>query len=97
VKQCTLPSSTKVGGREFHKILVSVTFLSSAQLNTAAGSMGSSRYLTDIGIPHLLERLTDFRSIPISFLLDKHELSSELSFPTEITGETCQCIKYEKA
>lgn len=91
VKHCTLPSFANVEGREFQSTFVSINFFSSTKPNTTAGSK-DSQHFADIGILHLVELLTDFISIPISFLLDLWlELSSKLSYPAQKTGETCEC------
>lgn len=84
----TFPSSTKLEESESHEIPLSAPCLSNT--NPLIGRMVCSQLIFDTEFLLLAEALTVFFATLTTFLLDSElELSSELSYLVERTGETC--------
>lgn len=84
----TLPIFNRLEGRESHKILVSAPFNSSSKGDVLGCEFSSTP--AEAGTLDLLDVLTGILAGRLALLcLVELELSSELSYLTERTGETC--------
>lgn len=84
----TFPIFNRLEGRESHKNLVSAPFNSSSVGNVVGCEFSST--LAEIWTLDLLDVLTGILAGRLALLcLMELELSSELSYLTERTGETC--------
>lgn len=89
LERSTLPRSTKLKGSESHEIPVSAPCLSNTK--PLIGRTVCSQLIFDTKFLLLVELLTIFFAESTTLLLDiELELSSELSFLAERTGETYQ-------
>lgn len=88
LNSCTLPSFTKLDGRELQDIPLSAPFLSWTKLNNDFDICTLSTF--DTGVWPLLETLTILLAEATSLLFDVElKLSSELQYLPERAGETC--------
>lgn len=91
----TLPSFARHDGSESHEILLSATFLSSTAANIlSVYKVSSLQFIFGAMDLPLEEFFTTFVVESVTLLLVAEvELSSELSYLVERTGEACRCRK----
>lgn len=90
IRCSTFPSLAKLEGRESHATLVSAPLLSSTKLHIGNRHEASLHLTFEAGILLLLGLLNNFLAeLACLLLLETLRLSSELSYFTERTGETC--------
>lgn len=95
----TLPGFARLDGSESHEILLSATFLSSTAANILSVHKVFSLQFIFGAVDLLLEEFfTIFVVEPVTLLLDVEvELSSELSYLMERTGDACLWRKSKTA